>query len=62
MYALGLVLTAARQGGVDLERAAAETDEPLPMAPLFMAWWLTREPKMRITADGQGWAWHREGA
>jgi Beta-ketoacyl synthase, N-terminal domain len=62
MYALGLVLRAEKDRGLMLETVAAETDELLPMAPLFMAWWASTEPTMRITADGQGWAWSRDGA
>ena len=42
--------------------APAEQDEPLPLAPLFIAWALSSEPTMRITADGQGWIWSRASA
>ncbi len=34
----------------------------LPIAPLFMAWALSAEPELAITAGGQGWAWRRVGA
>ena len=59
LYALGLLLRAADQSGMSLERAPAEDDEALPMAPLFMAWAGSAESSMRITADGQGWMWTR---
>jgi len=59
MYGVGIVLSAAPDAGVVLESVPAETDEALPMAPLFMAWWLSDEPAIRVTADGQGWAWSR---
>jgi Beta-ketoacyl synthase, N-terminal domain len=62
MYAVGFTLCAVPVGGLALEVVAAEADELLPMAPLFVAWWLSAEPAMRITADGQGWAWSRDGA
>lgn len=62
LYGLALMLCAAFDDGVELEKIEAETDEELPMAPLFMAWWLSTEPATRITADGQGWAWSRHGA
>jgi hypothetical protein len=45
---------------VELARAPAASNEALPMAPLFLAWWLSAEPSLRITADGQGWAWSRQ--
>jgi hypothetical protein len=32
------------------------------MAPLFMAWVLSTDDSMRITADGQGWIWSRATA
>jgi hypothetical protein len=60
-HALGLLLRSAHGGGVALEPAPAERDEPLPMAPRFIAWWLSGEPSLRITADGQGWIWRRSG-
>jgi beta-ketoacyl synthase-like protein len=59
MYAVGLMLSAAPRGGVALDSVAAETDELLPMGPLFMAWWLSAERALRMTADGQGWIWSR---
>ncbi|HZF31881.1 MAG TPA: beta-ketoacyl synthase chain length factor [Gammaproteobacteria bacterium] len=61
MYGLGLLLRAERSG-LTLDSVAAETDELLPMAPLFMAWWLSDEPAVQITAEGQGWAWKRNGS
>ena len=59
LYALALLLRAADLPGVQLEPATAESDETLPMAPLFMAWASSAERSMRITADGQGWVWSR---
>ncbi len=60
-HALGLLLRSAHRGGVTLEPAAAERDEPLPIAPLFIAWLVSGEPSLRVTADGQGWTWRRSG-
>jgi hypothetical protein len=56
-YALGLLLRAAGERGFSLQTAAPESDEPLPMAPVFMAWVLSADPTLRVTADGQGWTW-----
>ena len=61
-HALGLLLRSADRGGVELEAAPVQRDEPLPMAPRFIAWWLSGEPSLRITADGQGWIWRRSNA
>jgi hypothetical protein len=61
-YALGLLVRSAHTGGIELEPAPAEGDEPLPMAPLFIAWLLSGERSLRITADGRGWIWRRTGA
>jgi len=58
-YALGLLLRAADERAIVLRTSAAEQDEPLPLAPLFMAWALTLEETLRVTADGQGWTWTR---
>lgn len=58
-HALGLLLRAAHGNGVALEPASAQSDEPLPMGPLFIAWLLSGEPSLRITADGHGWIWRR---
>jgi hypothetical protein len=60
-HALGLLLRSAKAAGAALEPAAAERGEPLPMAPLFIAWWLSGGPSLRISADGQGWIWRRSG-
>ena len=60
MYAAGLLLSNGGHGGLTLERAAAGTDDLLPLAPLFLAWWLSAEPQVYITADGQGWVWRRQ--
>lgn len=61
-YALGLLLRAGDGRGLELRAAPAEQDEPLPLAPLFIAWALSSEPAMPITADGQGWIWSRASA
>lgn len=59
-YAVALALRAAATDGVVLEPGVAqELDEHLPMAPLFLAWWLSGEPTWRLTADGEGWTWSR---
>jgi hypothetical protein len=63
MYAVALVLRAADHGhGLILECAPAQADELLPIAPLFIGWWLSADRAMRITADGQGWTWSRHGS
>jgi beta-ketoacyl synthase-like protein len=61
-YALGLLLRARGGSGVTLQSADAEDDEALPLAPLFMAWALSAQREMRVTAEGQGWVWSRDGA
>jgi Beta-ketoacyl synthase, N-terminal domain len=58
-YAAALSLVAARSGGVVLEPAATQNEEALPLAGLFLAWWLSAEPTFRVTAEGQGWCWQR---
>jgi hypothetical protein len=58
-HALGLLLRAPERGGFVLEQAPPENDEPLPLAPLFIAWAESDEPALRVTADGQGWVWTR---
>jgi hypothetical protein len=60
-YALALLLAAAGGEGITLETASAEIEERLPLAPLFAAWALSREPQLTITAGGQGWTWRRVG-
>ncbi len=61
-YGLGLLLRAAHGDGVGLEPASPGKDEPLPMAPLFIAWLLSGEPSLHVTAGGQGWRWRRTGS
>jgi hypothetical protein len=61
-YALGLLLRTATERGFSLQSAPVGPDETLPMAPLFMAWVLSTDDSMRITADGQGWIWSRATA
>jgi hypothetical protein len=60
LYAAALMLSTGTGARVELARAPAASNEALPMAPLFLAWWLSAEPSLRITADGQGWAWSRQ--
>ena len=59
LYALGLLLRSSAEGGFTLDDAPAGDDEPLPMAPLFIAWALSTEPTLRLTAEGRGWTWRR---
>ena len=61
MYAVGLMLSKGEAGYLRLERVSAGVDDGLPMAPLFLAWWLTTDPSIWLTADGQGWSWSRQG-
>jgi hypothetical protein len=58
-YVLGLLLRVATRQGFGLDAAPPERDSRLPLAPLFMAWALSRDESFRITADGQGWLWRR---
>jgi hypothetical protein len=58
-HGLGLLLRLSERGGFALEAAPAERDEPLPLAPLFIAWAHSDEPTLRVTADGLGWIWSR---
>ncbi|MEO8466763.1 MAG: beta-ketoacyl synthase chain length factor [Gammaproteobacteria bacterium] len=58
-FALALLLRVARRGGFTLEQSPAATEEPLPITPLFMAWALSTDPLLRVTAGGQGWEWRR---
>ena len=61
-FALALLVRAAADGGFTLQLSATETEEPLPITPLFMAWALSTDPALRLTAGGQGWEWARRGA
>jgi hypothetical protein len=58
-YALGLLLRNGGDRGLILREAPAERDEPLPLAPLFIAWAVSDDSALRVTADGQGWIWSR---
>lgn len=58
-HALALVLVAADQGGVNLSRAAAETDARLPLGPQFLAWLQSEDDILKLTAEEQGWQWRR---
>jgi hypothetical protein len=62
-YGVAFVLRAAARGGLTLETTDPEhTDDRLPLAPLFAAWWQSNEPTLRRTADTQGWLWKRGSA
>ena len=54
-YAVGLLLrrTTGRQR-VALHVASANEDDPLPLAPQFLAWLLSDEKSLRASADGLG--------
>jgi hypothetical protein len=62
LYALGLLLRSGRDRGLVLQSAPAEQEEPLPLAPLFIAWALSHDSTLRVTVDGQGWIWSRAAA
>jgi hypothetical protein len=62
-YAVGLLLKLATGAGIDLVLAASDdTDDALPFAPRFLAWWLGSVPALALTADRQSWVWSRDGA
>ncbi len=61
-FALALLLRAAADTGLTLQLSAADTEDPLPITPLFMAWALSTDSTLRLTAGGQGWEWRRLGA
>jgi hypothetical protein len=61
-FALALLLRAAAGGGLTLQHGAAGTENLLPITPLFMAWALSTDSALRVTAGGQGWEWQRLGA
>lgn len=58
-HALALLLRKHSERGLVLQPTVAEQDEPLPLAPLFIAWATSDQPTLRVTADGQGWVWSR---
>lgn len=58
-HALALLLVVANQGGVSFSRAAAETNETLPLGPQFLAWLQSEEDTLKLTAEKQGWQWRR---
>jgi len=58
-YAVGLLLRRAARRGVALRPAPVKQDDSLPLAPLFLAWMLSRDASLHVSADGQGWAWTR---
>ncbi len=61
-FALALSLRVAPAGGITLRQTHAGTDDPLPVTPRFMAWALSRDSALRLTAGGQGWEWQRLAA
>lgn len=61
-HALALLLGSAASGGVTLELAAAAAEELAPIAPRFMAWALSAQRSLSLTAGGQGWVWTRAEA
>jgi hypothetical protein len=63
-YAFAALLARATHRGARLEptERASGPEEPLPLAPLFAAWWLEGSSELRVTAGGQGWIWSRDGA
>jgi Beta-ketoacyl synthase, N-terminal domain len=61
-YALALLLGVAGNAGVTLEMHPGGVEERLPLAPLFMAWALSADATLELTAGGQRWAWRRVGA
>jgi hypothetical protein len=58
-FALALLLRVAAAGGITLLESRAGTDDLLPITPLFMAWALSADLALRLTAGGQGWEWQR---
>jgi hypothetical protein len=62
-YAAAFMLRGARERGLTLESVEpAAADDALPLAPLFAAWWQSAEPRIRLTADREGWLFARNGA
>jgi hypothetical protein len=64
-YAVGLLLRhSAGKPGVVLRAAQAQHEDrdPLPLAPSFLAWLLSRDTSLHASADGQGWTWTRAAA
>ena len=61
-FALALLLRGAPAGGFTLQESRTGTEELVPITPLFMAWALSTDPTLRLTAGGQGWEWQRRGA
>jgi len=58
-FALALLLRGTAAGGITLQQSRAETEDLLPIAPLFMAWALSTGATLRVTTEGQGWEWVR---
>jgi len=58
-FALALLLRVAATGGLTMRESQAGAEDLLPITPLFMAWALSTDPALRLTAGGQGWEWRR---
>ncbi len=58
-FALALLLRVAAEGGITLQQSRAGTEDLVPISPLFMAWALSTDSVLRLTAGGQGWEWLR---
>jgi len=58
-FALALLLRVSAAGGIKLQESRAETEDLRPITPLFMAWALSTDSVLRLTAGGQGWEWQR---
>ena len=62
-YAVALMLRLAERGGLALALTSCdEEDDLLPLAPCFMAWWLSTAPTLSLTAGRERWVWSRDGA
>ena len=59
IFALALLLRVAAGGGITLQTARVGKEELLPITPLFMAWALSADVTLALTAGGQGWEWKR---
>ena len=58
-YAVALLLSRAPDAGVRLDLAQPDDEFGHPMGPHFLAWWLSTEPVLAITAESQSFTWTR---
>ncbi len=58
-HALALVLAAADDDGISIERAPAGEPSRLPQGPQFMAWLQSGQDTLDLTSESQGWQWRR---